>query len=1109
MGKKRLFLPFLVAFPLFAQKPNVVVIISDDAGYADWGFMDNYLQTLNPGQPKSTVPTPNLDALRQRGTLLTNAYTAAVCSPSRAAIVTGSYQQRIGYEYNINNLMGANDVDGLSPDTITIFDRMKSEGYTTGVVGKWHLGARANDNGAGNRPEHQGVDEFFGIWKGSRNYKIGSVSGSGTLRETFTSPFSDTVLETTPPWNTNNNYITNAFGIGAVNFIKRHYADPDPFFLYVSFTAPHSPIGPSPDINDPRLDPLTGTRKNYASMVLTMDRKIGDILNALDDPANDGSISLTDNTLVIFINDNGGANNIGADNTPLRNFKGSIFEGGTRVPMIIAGAGLPANSTYHSPIHSIDILPTCLDAAGGTPPAEIDGISLLPYLNSAIPGVPHEVITIRNDTKVSARMGDWKLAKNTSNSPFLLFNLSEDPKESTDLAEKKPKIVAALLNAFTAFETTIDKPRHAGLTRAPSSINLNNAFVLAPQPPPTGTFISNLTLVDGDLRNGDFNAGGNGGVQNYAETPSWENIGTGTIFENFTNTSLSANGSRNAIIAESSARAAGLDTGHTLSTGEIFKVTFQWRDASNWNDSADLVAVTLFTTSNDRIVGPRTNLQQLASGTSTNNSTYQTENFLFNPIIASEKGKRLFVEVNAAQTGNGFARLDDFKLQRGTLGQGDQPSPLASLSWSQESAWIDPQTNSSDTLLSTDSFPGCILEFPVTQDFSYETKNDLTRISDLTFMLNSLRLTGSFDGASRQSATLSGFKLLFTNDLDGASANLALEAMGPAYSFFLKQDLILYHDLEITGNGNAAFILEGEISEYQKPTKLTKSGTSTLLIKSSPKHTGTTTIKEGEIILAENAALSSDVIIFEKAILSGSGTLKKSLSGAGTISPGQGIGTLTIQNASPQKLHLEINGSQSDHLVSTGILDLSNTNLSWSTQNLTEIIYPIITYNSLIDGFHNSNIPPPGYLFDYSYQGNKVALIRSEDAYQVWSQQTHALSGGNALFAADPDLDGIPNGLEFFTGSNPAEFTKTHPIKASRISNSTSVSYPISSLGKSTLFRLQSSSDLINWGDPFPGGQLPTLRQEEHFYSPGISKISQNVILPSDETRFFRFIHQP
>jgi len=1109
MVKQCFFLPLLLVLPLCAQKPNVVVIISDDAGYSDWGFMDDYLQTLNPGQPKSTVPTPNLDALRKRGTLLTNAYTAAVCSPSRAAIVTGSYQQRIGYEYNINNLTGANDVDGLSSDAVTIFDHMKSEGYTTGVVGKWHLGARANDSGDGNRPEHQGVDEFFGIWKGSRNYTIGAVGGSGTLRETFASPFTDTVLETTPPWNTTNKYVTNAFGIGAVNFIERHYADPDPFFLYVSFTAPHSPIGPSPDINDPRLSSLTGKQKDYASMVLTMDREIGNILNTLDDPAKDGSVSLTDNTLVIFVNDNGGANNIGADNTPLRNFKGSIFEGGTRVPMIIAGAGLPANSTYHSPIHSIDILPTCLEAAGGSPPAEIDGISLLPYLDSTIPGIPHEVITIRNDTKVSVRKGDWKLAKNASNSPFLLFNLSEDPKESTDLAEINPEIVADLLNAFTNFETTIDKPRHAGLTKAPSSINLNNAFVLAPQTTPTGTFISDLTLVGGDLRNGNFNAGGDGSVQTYAETPSWENIGTGTLSENFTNTSLSANGSRNAIIAESNARAAGLDTGHTLSTGEIFRVTFQWRDASNWNDSSDLVAITLFTTSNDRINGPRNNIQRLVSRTSVNNSAYQNENFLFNPIIASEKGRRLFIEVNAAQTGNGFARLDDFKLQRGILGQGDQPSPSAFLNWSQDSAWIDPQTNSPDTLLSTDSFPGCILEFPVTQDFSYETNNDLTRISDLTFMLNSLRLTGFFDGASPQSATLSGSELLLTDDLDSAPANLALEAIGPAYSFFLKQDLILYHDLEITGNGSAAFVLEGQISEYHKPTKLTKSGTSSLLIKSSPKHTGPTSIHEGEIILAENVTLSSEVIISEKAILSGSGTLTNSLSGAGTISPGQGIGTLTIQNASPKSLHLEIDGNQADHLVSTGILDLSSTNLSWSTQNLTEVVYPIITYNSLIDGFRNPNLPPAGYVFDYNYQGNKIALVRSENSYQVWSHQTHALSGANALFEADPDLDGIPNGLEFFTGSNPAEFTKTHPLKASRRSGSTSVSYPISSLGQTTLFRLQSSTDLINWDDSLPGDQLPTVKEEKHFYSPGLGKVSQNITLPLEKTRFFRFIHQP
>ncbi len=1102
-------LPFLLLLPLFGQQPNIIVIISDDAGYADWGFMDDYLQSLNPGQPNSTVPTPNLDALRQRGTLLTNAYTAAVCSPSRAAIVTGSYQQRIGYEYNINHLMGANDIDGLSPDTTTIFDRMKSEGYTTGVVGKWHLGARANDSGLGNRPENQGVDEFFGIWKGSRNYTIGAVGGSGILRETFAAPFSDTVLETTPPWNTTNNYVTNAFGTGAVNFIKRHHADPNPFFLYVSFTAPHSPIGPSPDIDDPRLASLSGTRKNYASMVLTMDREIGNIFNTIEDPAGDGSVSLTEKTLVIFLNDNGGATNIGADNTPLRNFKGSIYEGGTRVPMIIAGTGLPENETYHAPIHSIDILPTCLDAAGAPPPNDIDGVSLLPYLNSTISGKPHDVLTIRNESKVSVRKRDWKLAKNAANSPFELFDVSGDPGETTDLADANPEVVSDLLNEFTAFETTVEKPRHAGLGNSPSSINLNDTFILNPKPTATGSFTPNLTLVGDNLRNGNFDAGGAGGVQTFAQTAAWENIGTGTSGENFTNTSLSADGSRNAIIAETNARAAGLDTGHILQSGEVFQATFQWRDASAWNDASDLIAVTLFTTSDNTLAGTGSNLQRLLSRPSITNSAYQTEQLLFAPINPENQGRRLFIELNAAQSGSGFARLDDFVLQRGTLDPQDDPSPPVLLNWSQVSAWTDPQTNSPDTLLRTDSFANCVLEFPVTQDFSYEAHNDLTRISDLTFMLNSLRFTGSFNGDSTQSATLTGNELLLTNDLNGSPPTLVLDAMGSDYSFVIEQDLIVYQDLEITGDGTATFVLDGQISEYNPGAALSKSGTSTLLLKSTPTFTGPTTIAAGELILAENVTLSSNVLIADNAILSGSGTLTQSLSGPGLVSPGQDIGTLTVHDAVPGALHFEVNGERSDHLISTGTLDLSETTLTWSAQNLTKTIYPIITYNTLVDGFRSTNAPPEGYLFDYQYQGNQIALIRANQAYEIWSQQTHNLSGNDALFESDPDLDGIPNGLEFLTGSSPAEFTNTNPLQVSRTLVSTTINYPIATLGRSANFQLQSSTDLINWGEAFPGGQFFVIGEEEHFYRPGLGRFSQSATLPSDAIRFFRLIHLP
>ena len=224
--------------------------------------------------------------------------------------MTGSYQQRIGYEYNINNLTGANAVDGLDPGTTTIFHHLKAEGYTTGAIGKWHLGARANDSGLGNRPENMMVDEFLGIWKGSRNYTVGGVTGTGTLRETIRQPFRDTVLETTAPWNTTYKYVTSAFGRGAIDFIDRYHADAKPFFLYVAFTAPHGPIGDSPDIDDPRIASLSGKRKQYASMVLTMDKEIGNILDKIDDPVGDGSVSLTDNTLVIFINDNGALDRI-------------------------------------------------------------------------------------------------------------------------------------------------------------------------------------------------------------------------------------------------------------------------------------------------------------------------------------------------------------------------------------------------------------------------------------------------------------------------------------------------------------------------------------------------------------------------------------------------------------------------------------------------------------------------------------------------------------------------------------------------------------------------------------------------------------------------------
>jgi autotransporter-associated beta strand protein len=1061
------------------DRPNIIVIISDDGGFADWEFMDGYIQTLNPGQAGSPVPTPHLNSLRDRGVLFTNAYTASVCSPSRAAIVTGSYQQRIGYEYNINNLPGATAVDGLHPDVVTIFDRMKAEGYSTGAIGKWHLGARAPDAGLGNRPENQGVDEFFGIWKGSRNYTVGSTTGVGELRETIAAPFRDTVLETTAPWNTTSNYVTNAFGQGAVAFIDRHYADPDPFFLYVAFTSPHGPIGPSPDINDPRLAGLSGTRKNYASMVLTMDKEVGNILAKLDDPAGDGSVSLTDNTLIIFINDNGGASGIGTINTPLNNWKGSVYEGGNRVPMLIAGPGVPSNATapieYDAPVHSIDILPTCVEAGGGTPISNIDGVNLIPFLDGTNPDDPHEFITIRNGNKVGVRRGDWKLTKNGGGSTFALYNLANDIGESTDLSGANPAIVGELLREFTRFEAGCDKPRHAGLNKSPDSINLNDRFILHPQPASTGTFTPDgLTLVGGTTRNGDFNAGGGTGAQTYAQTPDWTNISSGGQSQNATNTTLNANGTRNAIIAENVARAFGLDTGHTLAAGERFRATYQWRDASNWTDGNDRVRISLFITSDDTLAGNSTTIQSLNSGLSQADSTYQDETAVFDPIPASAAGKRLFVAINAAQTGNGFARLDDFVLERGTTGTG---GGTTSLDWSDSNAWKDADTNNSDTLLTLDAFPGAILEFPVRDTFSYRANNDMTRMSGLDFMLNQVRLTGTFTGTTPQSATIDGNDLMLTNDLDGNAPAIAITATGPAFSFEIATDLVLYDDLTISGNGTATVEITGTIRDHVDPRGLMKSGTSTILLSGAHSYAGITTVSGGTLLLNSGATLQNSSVVVEPAgNLGGNGTVNGSISGPGTVAPGQSIGTVTVTgNASPGRLVIEIDDDSTDLLTVAGTLDLSGSTLAITplAGGIGDHASIIATYGSLTGTFAAITNLPPGYSIDYAYNdgdsSTNIALVPDLDPYTAWTTSS-GVSGPDADFDADPNHDGIVNGLAFFFGAPTATTNAAHLAPAAVVgSEHLEFSFLRADAAASLAYEIEYSYDLTRWSSATSG----------------------------------------
>ena len=468
----------------FAQK-NVVVIITDDAGWADYGFMRAADPAADPGN-RGAVPTPNLDRLATMGVTFTNAYTGSVCSPSRAMITTGQYGARFGYASNINSGSGpinnTNIPQGLPTESVTLWEHMQGVGYETAAVGKWHIGAHSSGGGSlGNRPEHQGVEFFQGLWSGSRNYTVGSVTGDGQLRETISDGAGGIASNTVIEGNYSGQYVTDVFGDQSADYIRNQQAgaNPDPFLLYSSFTAPHTPMQATASdlafidsLNEPG---FTGNRRVYAAMQYAMDRNVGKVLDALEDPNNDGNDadSIIEDTLIMFINDNGGdccdSGPNSSDNGDLRNGKGSQFEGGMRVPMIVAGGGvnLAARGTVSSDLaHSIDIVPTALIGAGGgafAPGEVIDGVNLLPYINNEVAGVAHEDLFISrfNNQQSAVRKGDWKYMYQNGTG-YQLYNLSTDLDESNNVVNNQANaaVVEELHQLLASYHVQMDKPRH-------------------------------------------------------------------------------------------------------------------------------------------------------------------------------------------------------------------------------------------------------------------------------------------------------------------------------------------------------------------------------------------------------------------------------------------------------------------------------------------------------------------------------------------------------------------------------------------------------------------------------------------------------------------------
>jgi arylsulfatase A-like enzyme len=473
------------------RPPNVVLIVSDDAGYADFGPF---------GDPE--MATPAIDSIAANGVRFTQAYNAAsVCSPSRAGLITGRYPQRFGHEFNLPQRPvfdeDVNDL-GLPLSETTIADAMRDLGYTTVALGKWHLGAADRFH-----PLERGFDEFFGFLFGSRSYfplEDDAARGFRLLDGQDRQPDGD--------------YLTDVLAEETAARIER--LRDQAFFLYVNFNAVHTPMHAKPEHLELFDDVTPPRRQTLAAMTVSLDEGVATILAALRD------IGLEDDTIVFFVNDNGGATNNASRNGPLRGRKGDKFEGGIRVPFMVQWpARLPGGIDYDFPVTSMDIFPTIVAAAGGDVTGRpLDGVDLVPFLTREAAGRPHETLFWRRGAIAAARSGDWKLIR-VDGEPTWLFDLARDPYETTNLIDTDPARARDLVATLDEWEAGTVEPRwrtemrwtesqirmHSpGTARAPAFPQQPGYTPTVASAPSTDIYLGTLTLGEGtvsvtDVRN--------------------------------------------------------------------------------------------------------------------------------------------------------------------------------------------------------------------------------------------------------------------------------------------------------------------------------------------------------------------------------------------------------------------------------------------------------------------------------------------------------------------------------------------------------------------------------------------------------------------------------
>ena len=403
------------------SKPNIIIILADDAGYSDFGFMGS-----------DEIKTPNLDQLAFDGVTFNNAYvSASVCSPSRAGLLTGMYQQRFGHECNLDS-----DVNNsFDPNQITIAEALKTEGYNTGLIGKWHLGDKTQ-----NHPLKNGFDYFWGFISGARNYFYDPNEEFRNSIRNVVENYTQTKFD---------GYLTDVLGDKAIGFINKNHESNNPFFLFLSFNAPHTPMHAKDDVLEKFKD---NPRQVYASMMWSMDEAIGNVVEALKEN------NQYDNTIIYFLSDNGAAMSNDASPFPFKGWKGNQYEGGIKTPMIMTWKNkIKSNTQFDGFISALDIFKTSLEASSVNKEYMInaDGKNIMNFLNDN--NIKNENLFWRKDKMATVRSGDYKLIR-LNDTSTVLYNIKKNYFEDFDLKINESQVHDSLLKLLSSWENTLIDP---------------------------------------------------------------------------------------------------------------------------------------------------------------------------------------------------------------------------------------------------------------------------------------------------------------------------------------------------------------------------------------------------------------------------------------------------------------------------------------------------------------------------------------------------------------------------------------------------------------------------------------------------------------------------